>query len=66
MLKSIKYAGFRDDGALCSENGADCETRAGLHVCFEDGSGAYLCQKCFHGRLNRGDWSTDSAVMLTP
>ena len=64
MLKVIKYADFRDDGVTCREGGADCESHAGMHVCFEDGSGAYLCQKCFQGHLNRGDWSTDSAVRL--
>ncbi len=66
MLKVVKYVYEVEPGvgAECSEKLIGREREAGIHVCFEDGSGAYVCKECFERRVNDGAWSTDSTETL--
>lgn len=66
MVKDIKFT--QDVGsdctAVCSEKQENCTTKADIHVCFEDGSGRWVCRKCFDQRVNEGAWITDAAEHL--
>lgn len=66
MVRNVKFTQEVDAGctAECSEKLATCKTRADIHVCFEDGSGKWVCRKCFDQRVNDGDWITDAAEHL--
>jgi len=64
MVKYIKYTAALTHDADCSEKLPNCEKKAALHVCFEDGSGASVCRMCFKGRINEGDWITDEVQTL--
>lgn len=66
MQKIVKYTSVVpvSDEAECSERLPGCTGKASLHVCFEDGSGLYVCQSCFERRLDECTWSTDSTIKL--
>ena len=66
MVRIVKYSQklSPDDRAGCSEKLANCEQTAAVHVCFEDGSGAFVCRRCFTQRVNDCTWITDDLKML--
>lgn len=64
-VKTIKYESeVLDRGTTCTVQTDECDGRDMLHVCFDDGSGAYVCTSCFEKRINDGFWITDSAEHL--
>lgn len=65
MTKVVKYEGkLVETGATCAEKMPGCEKKAEIHVCFEDGSGEYVCKSCFEANANKGKWITDSTEIL--
>ncbi|MHB1412597.1 MAG: hypothetical protein ACYCXE_04495 [Thermoleophilia bacterium] len=66
MVKIVKYSKelAPDEQAACAEKLANCEKTATLHVCFEDGSGAYVCKRCFARRVDECTWITDDLKMM--
>ncbi len=67
MVMNIKYTRVLpvDENAVCGVKLTGCQLEAAEHVCFEDGSGVYVCGNCLRGRINEGAWITDSAEELT-
>ncbi len=66
MVMNIQYTrGLPvDEKAACGVKAANCQKEATQHICFEDGSGVYVCGNCFRERINGGVWITDSAEEL--
>ena len=63
MVRIVKYTTDLEGAeAGCGEHG--CEEAASVHVCFEDGTGVSVCQKCLEARVNEGEWITDSCQVL--
>ena len=66
-MLTIKYTrelSADESAAACGVKLDGCQGEASLHVCFEDGSGVYVCRNCFSRRINEGDWITDDAEEL--
>lgn len=66
MVRIVNYSKelAADERADCAEKLANCKKTAALHVCFEDGSGVYVCQNCFKQRVNDCAWITDDLKLL--
>ena len=66
MVKTVKYTSdfSAEEKCSCSERLPGCAATAAYHVCFEDGSGKSVCEKCFEQRVNSGAWITDSTEVL--
>jgi hypothetical protein len=66
MVKTILYTTVLSDSGEsgCDEKLQKCEATSHYHVCFDDGSGEYVCQSCFTQRANGGYWITDSTEVL--
>ena len=66
MMKTVKYTSVVPvDEGDCSQKLEGCDPKSGLvHVCFEDGSGATVCNNCFNSLVDAGKWVTDSTIRL--
>lgn len=63
-VKFTRELSAEESGAACGVKLDGCLGTASIHVCFEDGSGVYVCQNCFNRRVNEGEWITDGAGEL--
>ncbi len=66
MYREVKYSSEVGENcsARCSEQLPGCETTVSYHVCFDDGSGEFVCRKCFDQRVNEGEWVTDATELV--
>ena len=63
-VKYTRDLSIEEIGAACGVKLDGCQETASQHICFEDGSGAYVCRKCFTRQVNEGEWITDAAEEL--